>query len=90
MKITKRQLRTLIREVCLKNEVNLRHRRLYNECSITLEEGVFSGALKGLMRAIPGVGNVAADAHTSTVLDALDRRLTNMLKRIEALERRAR
>ena len=90
MRITRRQLRRIIREECAKSDVGLHRRRVHDEYSIALEEGVFSGALKGLMRAIPGVGNVAADAHTSTVLDALDRRLTNMLKRIEALERRAR
>ena len=51
-----------------------------------LEEGIFSGALKGLFRSIPGLGNIAADAHTSSVIDGLDDKLTKMDQRIGRLE----
>lgn len=75
MKITKRQLRRIIQEEC--------------GHTITLDEGWFSGALKGLARAIPG-GSIAADAHTSSVIDDIDERLLGMEKRLAALERRSR
>ena len=73
MKLTEKQLRRLIREAILENQREL-------------NEGIFGGALKGLFRSIPGVGNIAADAHTSRTFDKLDKKLTSMDKRIRNLE----
>tara|TARA_Y100000034_G_scaffold119991_1_gene162343 strand:- start:467 stop:733 length:267 start_codon:yes stop_codon:yes gene_type:complete len=85
MKITKRQLRRIIREEALKGRIHAR-RRHAGRGRETFEEGIFGGALKGLIRAIPGVGDIAADAHTSSVIDALDEKLTDIVTRLEALE----
>ena len=76
MKISETHLRYVIREA-IKDSLNSNQ---------DIHEGIFGGALKGLLRSIPGVGNMAADAHTSKVLDAIDKKLTQMDLRIKALE----
>lgn len=76
MKITEQKLRHLIREYYRNNPDEL------------INEGIFGGALKGLVRKIPGVGDSIADAHTSSALDELDENLTKMVEKIKDLEKR--
>ena len=90
MKISRRQLRRIIREEHARNRARIRRGRAHAAHSTMLDEGWFSGALKGLVRAVPGFGDMAADAHTSSILDDLDEKLTDIVRRIEALERRGR
>ena len=93
MKISKMQLKKIVNEQLVATS-NKKH-RLLNEShdvpgleSAPLQEGWLSGGLKGLLRSVPGLGNIAADGHTSAILDELDAKLNNIVKRLEALEQR--
>jgi hypothetical protein len=77
MKITKNELRRIIKEELL--DYTNGH---------NLDEGLFGGALKGMVRKIPGVGDSIADADTSMALDDLDEKLTEMVEKLEELGKR--
>ena len=94
MKLTTPQLKDLIiSEMGIPNVPSMESSRPVRTLTQTelrniIEEGWFSGGLKGLLRTLVPGGNIAADAHTSEVLEALDKKLTDMENRIAALERR--
>ena len=77
MKITESELRKFISNLIIETVNNN-----------SLHEGIFSGALKGLARNIPFAGNIAADAHTSTVLDKLDSKISNIERRLTLIEKK--
>lgn len=72
MKITHRQLRQIIKEELTRSSDKR-----------NINEGIFGGALKGMVRKIPGVGDSIADAHTSSALDELDEKLTEMVDKLK-------
>ena len=79
MKITKRQLRRIIREELRRSEV--------------MREGWFTAGMKGILRAVPVVGDIGADAWTesniSGIAEKMDQKIMDLEKRVETLEQRA-
>ena len=79
MKITKRQLRRIIREELRRSEL--------------IQEGWFTAGMKGILRAVPIVGDIGADAWTesniSGIAEQMDKKFQEFEKRLEALEAKA-
>ena len=75
MKITEDKLRKIVRQVLLENRDEI------------LSEGWFTGALKGMARALP-FGNEIVDARAEQLMEQLGEKIEDIDQRLKKLESR--
>ena len=72
MKLTEEKLRSIVRQVLLESKDNL-------------EEGWFTGALKGMARSLP-FGNEFVDARAEQLMEKLGEKIEDIDKRLKNIE----